>query len=64
MHRFKMDGVRLEWSSASLTACFYKEDMLGEGTSAKKSSFSAEELDDEELSRMEDCRPVRLCVHT
>lgn len=37
--------------------------MLEEGTSGKKSGFSAEELDDEELSRMEDCRPVRLCVH-
>lgn len=31
--------------------------------SGKKSGFSAEELDDEELSRMEDCRPVRFCVH-
>lgn len=44
---------------ASLSVCFSEEDAPG----GKKSSFSAEELDDEELSRTEACRPVRLCVH-
>lgn len=47
-----------------LTVGFHKEDMLDEGMSGKKSSFSAEELDDEELGRMEDCRPVCVCAHT
>lgn len=44
--------------------CFCKEDMPDGGMSGRKSSFSAEEWDDEERSRAEDCRPVRLCVHS
>lgn len=44
--------------SLLLRIAFYKGDVLDEN------SFSAEELEDDELSKMEDCRPVRLCYNT
>lgn len=54
-----MDGMKLEVSPVALMVGIHKEDMLDEGMSGKKSTFPAEDLDDEEHSRMEDCRPVR-----
>lgn len=56
-----MDLVTLDLLSLLLRVYFYKEDMLDEGIGAKKGSFSAEELEDDEL-KMEDCRPVRLIM--
>lgn len=50
--------MRLDVLSLLLRIDFHKGDVLDEG------SFSAEELGDDELSRMEDCRPVRLCYNT
>lgn len=44
--------------SLLLRIAFYKGDVLDEN------SFSAEDLEDDELSKMEDCRPVRLCYNT
>lgn len=43
--------------SVLLTVSSSKEDMLDGGSWEKKNSFSAEEVD-EDLSKMEDCRPV------
>lgn len=57
-----MDLVTLDLLSLLLRVYFYKEDMLDEGIGAKKGSFSAEELEDDELKKMEDCRPVRLIM--
>lgn len=53
-----MAGMRLDVLSLLLRIYFYKGDVLDE------CSFSAEELGDDELSKMEDCRPVRLCYNT
>lgn len=50
-----MAGMRLDVLSLLLSIEFYQGDVLDEG------SFSAEELGDDELSKMEDCRPVCLC---
>lgn len=64
--RFVVKWMEGGWRyrQGTLTVLFHKEDMLDEGMGGKKSAFSAEELDDEELSRMEGCRPVRPCAHT
>lgn len=42
--------------------CLENQDDMLDNTSPdkKKNSFSAEELDDDELNRMEDCKPVCL----
>lgn len=53
-----MAGMRLDVLSLLLRIYFSKGDALDEG------SFSAEELEDDELSKMEDCRPVCLCYNT
>lgn len=50
--------MRLDGPSLLLRIYFHKGDALDEG------SFSAEELGDDELSKMGDCRPVRLCYST
>lgn len=48
----------MDLTSASLTICLYKEDMLDDGCGDPKIGFSAKDWDDEELGKMEDCRPV------
>lgn len=53
-----MARMRLDVLFLLLRIYFSQGDVLDEG------SFSAEELEDDELSKMEDCRPVRLCDST
>lgn len=59
-----MEQLKAQLHSASRVEGSAESWMLDEGRlSGKKSSFSAGELEGEELGRMEACRPVRLWVH-
>lgn len=48
----------------NLTFLFENQDDVLDNTSPdkKKNSCSAEELDEDELNRMEDCKPVCVCL--
>lgn len=58
-----MELMVFDLSSVLLTVSSSQEDMLDEGSWEKKNSFSAKELD-EDLSKMEDCRPVWFWTNT